>query len=165
MEPDEILFVMGHEMGHYALGHVWKGILFTWLLSLLVFGVTALVAGRALRRFGEQWGFTRLDDVASIPLLAVTMMLVLFVTQPLVNGFSRGLEREADVYGLEITRDNEAAARAFLKLGAQNKSDPDPPAWVRFVLYSHPTQAERVRLATTYRPWEKGEPNRLFRGK
>jgi len=165
METDEILFVMGHEMGHYVLGHIWKGIVFTWLQSLLIFGVTAVVATWALRRFGEQWGFTRLDDVASMPLLAVAMMLVLFVSQPLVNGFSRVLETEADVYGLEITRDGDAAARAFLKFGSQNKSDPDPPVWVRFVLYSHPTLAERVRLAITYRPWEEGKPNRLYRGK
>ena len=164
MEPDEILFVMGHEMGHYVLGHMWKGIVFTWLLSLVIFGLTALVASRALRSFGEAWGFTTLDDVASMPLLAAIMTLVLFVSQPLVNGFSRQLESEADVYGLEITRDNDAAARAYLKIGAQNKSDPEPSALLRFVLYSHPPLAERIRLAARYRPWETGEPNRLYRG-
>jgi Zn-dependent protease with chaperone function len=93
------------------------------------------------------------------------LALVLFLAQPLINGFSRGLETEADLYGLEITRDNDAAARAFIKLGAQNKSNPEPSAFVRLVLYSHPTPAERVLLAADYRPWAEGRPNRVYRGR
>ena len=165
MREDEILFVMGHEMGHYRLGHIWKGIVFTWLLSLLIFGATALISGWAISRFGQDWGFTRLDDVASLPLLMTALSLVLFLAQPLINGFSRGMETEADVYALEITRDNDAAARAFIKLGEQNKSNPEPSGFVRWVLYSHPTPAERVTLAATYRPWAEGRPNRLYLGK
>ena len=164
MKEDEILFVMGHEMGHYQLGHIWKGILFTWLLSVVIFGATALVAGWGMRRFGEHWGFTRLDDVASLPLLMTSLTLVLFLAQPVINGFSRRLETEADLYGLEITRDSDAAARAFIKLGQQNRSNPEPSGLVRWVLYSHPTPAERVMLAATYRPWERGEPSRVYRG-
>ena len=165
MREDEILFVMGHEMGHYRLGHIWKGIVFTWLLSVMIFGATALIAFWAMRRFGEHWGFTRLDDVASLPLLMTALALVLFMAQPVINGFSRGLETEADLYGLEITRDNDAAARAFIKLGAQNKSNPEPSGLVRWVLYSHPTPAERVTLAATYRPWAEGRPNRVYHGR
>src|SRR6185312_373627 len=37
LEQDEILFVMGHEMGHYVLGHVWKGILISSAISLALF--------------------------------------------------------------------------------------------------------------------------------
>src|SRR6185295_12391224 len=33
MKEDEILFVMGHEMGHYKLAHIWKGILYNSVLS------------------------------------------------------------------------------------------------------------------------------------
>jgi len=165
MREDEILFVMGHEMGHYRLGHIWKGILFTWLLSLLIFGLTAWISGWAVERFGAEWGFSHLEDVASLPLLMTALAIVLFVTQPLINGFSRQLETEADIYGLEITRDNDAAARAFIKLGAQNRSNPEPSGFVRWVLYSHPTPAERVTLAASYRPWAEGRPNRLYRGR
>jgi Zn-dependent protease with chaperone function len=118
-----------------------------------------------MRRFGERWGFTTLDDVASLPLLSLILSLTVFVAQPAVNAWSRGIETESDIYGLEITRDNDAAARAFLKLGAQNKSNPAPSALVRWVLYSHPTLAERVELALRYRPWEEGKPNRLYRGR
>ena len=163
MNEDEILFVTGHEIGHYALRHVWKGIAFTWLASLVVLWLTALLGERAVRRFGERWGFDRLEDVASLPLLALLFSLMAFLAQPAVNGFSRRSESEADVYGLEITRDNDAAARAFLKLGSQNKSNPEPPAFVRLLMYSHPTLADRVRLALSYRPWAEGKPNRFYR--
>jgi Zn-dependent protease with chaperone function len=165
MNEDEILFVMGHEMGHYALRHVWKGIAFTWLASLVLLWLAALLADGAVARFGERWGFERLDDVASLPLLALLVSLLGFLGQPAVNAVSRRIESEADVYGLEITRDNDAAARAFLKLGSQNKSNPEPSEFVRLVMYSHPALADRVRLALSYRPWTEGKPNRFYRGR
>lgn len=164
MAEDEILFVTGHEIGHYALRHIWRGIAMTSAASLLLLWAVAGIAAWGVRRFGESWGFRNLSDPASLPLLAAAMGLVVTLAQPAVNGFSRSIEREADVYGLEITRDNDAAARAFMKIGAQNRSNPDPPAWARLTLYSHPTLSERVRLALGYRPWEEGRPNRFYRG-
>jgi Zn-dependent protease with chaperone function len=163
MNEDEILFVMGHEMGHYVLRHIWKGIAFSWLGSVFMLWLTSRIAERLVARFAGRWGFDRLDDVASLPLLSLLISLLAFVGQPAVNGMSRQVESEADVYGLEITRDNDAAARAFLKLGSQNKSNPEPSTFVRLVLYSHPSLSERVKLAMSYRPWEHGEPNRFYR--
>jgi STE24 endopeptidase len=165
MEEDEILFVTGHEIGHYALGHIWRGIAITSAASLLLFWITARIAGWAVRRFGDAWGFDHLADPASLPLLAATLTLVVTVSQPVIHSVSRSIEREADIYGLEITRDNDAAARAFMKLGAQNRSNPEPPAWVRFWLYSHPTLSERVTLASSYRPWEEERANRFYHGR
>ncbi len=165
MKEDEILFVMGHEMGHYRLGHIWQGIAFTWILSFALLWVAARITGWAVGRFGERWGFATLDDAASLPLLSLVLTLLVFVAEPATNGYSRRVETQADIFGLEVTRDNDAAARAFLKLGSQNKSNPEPSALVRWVLYSHPTLAERVNLALTYRPWEEGKPNRLYHGR
>jgi STE24 endopeptidase len=164
MEEDEILFVMGHEIGHYALRHIWKGIALSWLGSLVLLWISARIARAATNRFGERWGFTGLDDVASLPLLSLILAFLSFVSLPVANEVSRRIETESDLYGLEITRDNDAAARAFLKLGSQNKSNPEPSPFVRFVLYSHPTLSERVRLALAYRPWEEGRANRFYRG-
>jgi len=64
MEEDEILFVMGHEMGHYRLGHIWKGIGLYSAMSFLFFFLVAQMAGWAVARFGPHWGFTDLGDVA-----------------------------------------------------------------------------------------------------
>jgi STE24 endopeptidase len=165
LKEDEILFVMGHEMGHYKLGHIWKGIGAYSLLSFLLFFLAARLTGWAVKRFGPRWGFTELSDVASMPLLSAALSLLTLVAQPAINGYSRRIEHEADVFGLEVTRDNDAAARAFLALGSQNRSDPEPAGWITFFQYTHPPLMERVTFALRYRPWEGGKPNRFFHGR
>lgn len=163
MRDDEILFVTAHEMGHYRLGHVWKGVLFTAAFGVVLLFVAQRACDAALRRFGGRWGVRGMDDVASLPLLIGTVSLLAFLSQPVVNAYSRAIESQTDVYGLEMTRDNDAAARAFLTLARSNRSDPDPPPLVKWVLFSHPPAIERVRLALTYRPWSEGLPNRYAR--
>lgn len=164
MAEDEILFVMGHEMGHYRLGHIWKGIGLFSALSFGFFFVVSRIAGWATARFGELWGFTEVGDVASMPLLAATLTVVALLTQPAVNGFSRAIEHEADVFAVEVTRDNDAGARAFLKLGSQNRADPEPAPFVKLFLYTHPPLIERIAFALEYRPWREGRANRRFHG-
>ncbi len=164
MEQDEILFVMGHEMGHYKLGHIWKGIGVFSVLSFLFFFLVSRIAGWAVAQFGALWGFDDLGDVAAMPLLAAVVGLLALVTQPAVNGFSRAIEHESDVFAVEVTRDNDAGARAFLKLGSQNRSNPEPSAFVRLFLYTHPPLLARMRFALEYRPWEEGKANRYFKG-
>jgi Zn-dependent protease with chaperone function len=164
MQEDEILFVMGHEMGHYKLGHIWKGIAAYSLLSVLLFFLAARLTGWAVRRFGPRWGFTELSDVASMPLLSAAISLLTLFAQPAINGYTRRVEHEADVFALEVTRDNDAGARAFLKLGSQNRSDPEPPSWITFFQYTHPPLMRRIRFALEYRPWERGRPNQYFHG-
>ena len=163
MKDDEILFVMGHEMGHYKLGHDWKGVLFTSALSFVVFFLCFVLMRWGVARWGGRWGFRELHDVASLPLFAVALSLVSLIALPAFNAFSRGIEHEADGFGLEVTHLNDAAARALIKLGSQNRSDPDPGTLLRVLEYSHPPQLERVRYAGRYRPWERGEPNRYFK--
>lgn len=165
MREDEILYVMGHEMGHYRLGHIWKGILFASALSFAFFLLLFLIVRGLVRRFGERWGFASVHDEASIPLLALVVSLLTFAAQPIANARSRQVEHEADAFGLEVTRMNDAAARALIKLGSQNRSNPEPSLLVRTFLYSHPPLVERVRFASEYRPWERGEPNRYFHGR
>ncbi|HEY2954084.1 MAG TPA: M48 family metallopeptidase [Candidatus Eisenbacteria bacterium] len=165
MTEDEILCVMGHEMGHYVLGHIWKGILLTVALSALLFYLSYVSTRGAVARFGGRWGFTELSDVASMPLIVATIGLASFVAQPLTNSFSRAIEHEADQFGLEITQLSDAAARAFLKLGSQNKSNPEPNPLVKAFLYTHPPLIERIRFALEYHPWTEGKPNAKFHGR
>ena len=165
MRTDEILFVVAHEAGHYRMHHMWWGILFMAGMSFVVFGLSALFLRGAVRRWGGRWGFHELHDIASVPLFLLAFTLFGTLAQPAVNAFSRRIERDSDTFALELTRANDAGARAFMKLGSQNRSDPDPPAFVEFFAYSHPPLLDRVRYALSYRPWATGQPNRLFEPK
>jgi Zn-dependent protease with chaperone function len=165
MKEDEILFVMGHEMGHYVLHHIWKGIMITVALSALFFFLSFVFTGWAVARFGPRWGFTELSDVASLPLIVGTIGLISFVAQPMTNSFTRAIEHEADQFGLEVTQLNDAGARAFIKLGAGNKSNPEPNPIIKAFVYTHPPLVERIRYALDYHPWTEGKPNAKFHGK
>ncbi len=163
MTPDEILFVVAHEAGHYRMHHLWWEILFMTGMSFVVFWLGGLLARAALHRWGTRWGFHELHDIASLPLFVVVFTLLMTLAQPLSNGFTRRIEHDADTFALELTHANDAGARAFIKLGAQNRSDPDPSPLIEALTYSHPPLLDRVRFAVSYRPWETGQPNRLYR--
>ena len=164
LSEDEILAVMGHEMGHYVLHHLWRGIALMWLLSFVLFFATARMVDAAIARGGTRWGVRDRADVAALPLYALVLTLLLALAQPMIIAESRRVEHEADVFGLEATHLNAAATSAFVKLGAENRSDPDPPALIRLLLYTHSPLIDRVRFAQGYHPWTSGLANRYYHG-
>jgi STE24 endopeptidase len=146
--PDEIETVLAHELAHHVHNDLLKGLLeeavlipFTlWLASLLLaWGVSA-------------FGFRGIADVAALPLFVAVMSIFGLVTMPAGNFLTRQMERAADRYALETTHNNAAFKSVMLKLASQNLSDADPPAWVRFLFYSHPPVSERVRMADASQP-------------
>jgi STE24 endopeptidase len=154
----EILFVVGHEMGHYVLGHVARLILLGTAMAFLCLFILHRSARGLLARYSGRFGFTELADVASLPLILLVAELVAFVATPGLLAFGRHTEHEADRFGLEITRDNQAAARAFVKLGSENLGIPRPGPLYKLWRSDHPPLGERIDFCNTYRPWEKGEP-------
>jgi STE24 endopeptidase len=162
----ELLFVMGHEMGHYVLGHVWKTILS--LSALIIAGLLAihLTADWLILRYRERLGFTRLSDIASLPLIILLFAAYTFIISPAALAISRHFEHEADRFGLEITEDNYAAATAFVKLQTENLGVPRPGLLYKLWRESHPPLGERIDFCNDYRPWQTGEPleyGKLFR--
>jgi Zn-dependent protease with chaperone function len=160
--PDEVLAVVGHELGHYVLGHIWKGFLF--FTGGLLIGL--YVAYRALQwvlaRWGKAWGVRGQEDWAALAVLLLIFHVLEFAGTPIGNAFSRMEEHAADVYGLEVTHgvvpdSQEVAAQSFQKMGDIDLADPDPPKFITFWLYSHPPLGERLEFAHNYDPWSKGE--------
>jgi Zn-dependent protease with chaperone function len=158
LEPPEILFVMGHEMGHYVLHHIRDTIIVISLLTLLGLWFVHRTSGYLIRKYQSRFGFDRLSDVASVPLLGLLFGLVMFVATPVMNGYSRYHEHEADRFGLEITHNNYAGAAAFVKLQKENLANPRPGALYVFLRADHPPIGARVDFMNSYKPWESGQP-------
>jgi Zn-dependent protease with chaperone function len=160
LEDDEVLFVMGHEMGHYALGHVVTGILLASAVVLVALWGVHRTAGALFRRFGRRFGFSALAEPASLPLLALLINVFLLLAQPAALAWSRYQEREADRFALELTRDNRSCGGAFVKLQTENLSNPRPGRLYVALRASHPPIAARVDMCNGYRPWVAGGPLR-----
>jgi len=160
MNERELLFVVGHEMGHYVLHHVQMLILAASLLVLLALYAVHRSAGWAIGRWSRRFGFDRLDDIASYPLLSVIVGVVALAITPAFLAFDRHLEHEADRFGLELTRDNHAGATAFVKLQTQNLSTPYHSTLYKLWHDGHPPVGERIDFANAYRPWAQGQPLR-----
>ena len=163
MTTDETLFVFAHEMGHYVLGHIRDGFLFFAVVLLLAFYLAFRGLHGALDRWGTAWRIHTTEDWASLAVMLLILSVFLFFASPVINGFTRMQEHNADVYGLEVIHgivpdSAETAAHAFQVMGEVDLSDPNPPAFVTFWLYSHPPVADRLVFARTYDPWAKHEP-------
>ena len=157
----QIVFVTGHEMGHYVLLHVLKGLAFFAGLLLLLFYLGSRLIGWVLARWGAKWAIRGLDDWASLPALFLLLSVFVFVANPAANAFSRHLEHQADQYGLEVTHgltpdSGQVAAQAFQKLGEVDLADPDPNPVDVFLFYDHPTIPDRIQFSLRYDPWAAG---------
>ncbi len=166
LEPDQVLFVTAHEMGHFVLGHTLIFILGAASLVTISLYVVHRSAGGLIARYSRRFGFDRLSDVASFPLLLLLGGIVSLALTPLLLALSRYQEHEADRFALEITRDNRTAATTFVRLQEENLSVPRPGRFYTLWRGSHPGLGDRVDFANRYRPWETKQRlryDRLFR--
>jgi Zn-dependent protease with chaperone function len=162
MNSGQILFVFGHEMGHYVLGHIWIGIAAASVGILVFLFLAYYTMGWALGRWGARWEIQGMADWASLPVLLLALAVFGFLGEPLSSSFSRVLEHNADIYGLEVIHgivpnSAEEAADAFQILGEVSLDDPHPSPFIEFWLYDHPSITERVRFASEYDPWAAGQ--------
>lgn len=164
LDEPELLFVMGHEMGHYALGHVVRSILLSSVVILASLFFVDRAARWAIARWGappakpSRFGFDRLSDVAATPLILMLMHVAALGLAPVVNTYSRYQEFEADRFALELTRTNHSGATAFVKLQEENLSNPRPGLFYKTFRATHPSIGERIDFCNSYRPWTSGAP-------
>ena len=147
MPQDQILAVVAHEMGHYVLKHLYWGFALSVGGLLVLLPLAQKFAEWQIARFGPRWGVTSLTDYAATPALLLTVSLFSFFLAPITNAASRRIEHQADAYGLAVAGNRPAMARAFVSLSEQNLSDPDPPAFIKFWLFTHPPLQERIDFA------------------
>jgi STE24 endopeptidase len=166
LDEDELLAVMGHEMGHYVLGHVTRTILLLSICNLLGLYLLHRIGNWLVGRYPDRFGFDRLSDVASLPLFLLLIHVGSLLGTPPAYAYSRWQEHEADRFALEITRENHAAASAFVKFQEDNLSNPRPGLPFTLWRATHPSLGERIDFCNQYHPWATGEPliyGHLFR--
>ncbi|MCB0174405.1 MAG: M48 family metalloprotease, partial [Anaerolineae bacterium] len=144
---DEIETVMAHELGHHVHHDLTLGIIVQSVLTL-----AGLWLADVIIRWGvAAFGYYGLTDPATLPLFIVAFTIFGLVTMPLGNLWSRWREVKADAYALETTRNPAAFISAMTRLANQNLAEAEPPAWVEFLLHSHPSISKRVAMAESFR--------------
>jgi STE24 endopeptidase len=163
LSTPETLFVFGHEMGHYVLGHIRNSLLWLAVLLLVLLWIGSHIMRWTIARYGSKWRIRDPGDWASVPLLLLIVAVASFLTEPVINGYSRWQEHQADIYGLEVTHgvvpdSATAAAHSFQVMGEIGLDEPNPNRFIEFWLFSHPSTSDRLTFAETYNPWTQGKP-------
>jgi Zn-dependent protease with chaperone function len=171
---DEVLFIFGHESGHYVLHHLPKQMALAAVFFFFLYMGCAWLGGWMARRYSGRW-LRRGDETNENPLATRTGFVILlfavsiasFVASPLTNAASRHFEHEADVYGQEaihglVADPQKTAVAAFSALGEAWLEDPEPSPLIEFWLYDHPSVKNRANFARQYDPWANGGRGKFF---
>jgi Zn-dependent protease with chaperone function len=164
---DEILVVFGHELGHYVLHHIERGLAMGAVLSLFFLWLGSHLARFLISRYGPRWHIASLENWAATAVLLLVLSILSFVAQPIGNSISRAQEHQADVFGSEVvhgivTEPQKVGAQSFQRLGEESLEYPTPSPFVVFWTYTHPPIAERMAFAAGYDPWQQGAQPRYF---
>ena len=167
LTPDEILFVFGHESGHYVLGHVVRGLMLSFIGSFVLLWLGFHFVRWAIARFGAGWQIPSQEDWGALAVLLLAFALFSAAFEPVGAVISRGQEHAADVYGQEavhgIVADPQTTARnAFDVLGRTSFDDPNPGRFLEFWTYDHPSIGRRAAFGRAYDPWAPGYAPKYF---
>lgn len=147
--PEEIEAVMGHEMGHYVLNHIPKDLMFLLIVFVCFFGFLYWSVNWCLARWGDKWQIRGVGDPAVLPLVMLLASLFFFVLTPIQNTQTRTQEAEADMFGINASRQPDGMARAALHLGEYRKMRPGPIE--EFIFFDHPSGYNRIHRAMQWK--------------
>ena len=141
INPDEMEAILGHELGHYKLGHIRKT-----LISSLVFGFLGFYILNEIFKsdnFFISHGLENLTVYSKFLMFYLVIGSYTFFTKPITSALSRKREFEADDFSFQFT-DGEHMISGLLKLTKDNASNLTPDPLYSSYYYSHPPIAERV---------------------
>jgi STE24 endopeptidase len=165
--PDEVLLIFGHELGHYVLHHIERGLVMASVLSFFFLWIGYRLALFLVARYGSRWHITSLEEWAATALLLLVLSILSFAAEPISNTISRMQEHQADVFGSEVVHGivadpQRVAAESFQRLGEESLEYPYPSPFIVFWTYTHPPTAAREAFAASYDPWQAGGQPRYF---
>jgi STE24 endopeptidase len=147
--PETVKAVLGHEMGHYVLGHMYTQVAFLAVMLFLGFAFVRWAFGRVLSRFGERWSVRGIGDVAGLPLVIALFSVFSFAVTPIDNTMTRIAEEQADAFGLDAAREPDGFAQAAVLLAEYRKMRPGPVEEALF--HDHPSGWNRIRRAMEWK--------------
>ena len=168
LPDDEVLFVFGHESGHYVLHHIPKGFALSAVGLFFIYWACAGFAAWMVVRFGAHWGVTEISSRTGFVVLLFSVSIASFLLQPLSSAVSRHFEHQADVFGQEaihgiVPDPQKTAVAAFNALGQSWLEDPNPNPFIEFWLFGHPSTQHRAEFALHYNPWANGGDGEFFK--
>ena len=140
---------MGHEMGHYVLNHVFKGLVLNGLVLVIMFALLDWGLAAGLARWGATWGIRGITDLAVVPLAVMLLTILSFLLTPVNNTITRTMEYEADMYGINASQQPDGEAEVDLLLGEYRKLDPGPIE--EFIFFDHPSGRTRITAAMRWK--------------
>ena len=147
--PEEIQAVMGHEMGHYVLNHIPNTVIFLVIVDVLFFAWLCGGLRWALTRWRDKWQIHEVSDPAVLPLVTLMAGIFFFVLTPVQNTQTRAQEKEADLFGLNASRQPDGFAQAAIHLGEYRKMHPGPIE--EFLFFDHPSGYNRIHSAMVWK--------------
>jgi STE24 endopeptidase len=153
--PEEVKAVLGHEMGHYVLNHVFHGIFEFSILIVIGFAFVKWAFDKVRMRWGANWGIRDVGDTAGLPLLGALFTVFMFVLTPVNNTLTRMQEAEADAFGLNAARQPDGFAQAAIHLSEYRKMEPG--AVEEFFFYDHPSGYHRIHRAMVWKAEHVGD--------
>ena len=138
----ELLAVLGHELGHFAHGDIYKNIALVGAMLLAMFGIF----GNLPESLYLELGISESPYLVMI-LLLLFMPVLGFVMMPIMGIVSRHNEYAADRMGSELGGPSGEIelANALIKLVQENKSFPLSHPLYIFFHYTHPPVIERLK--------------------
>ncbi|XP_074832618.1 CAAX prenyl protease 1 homolog isoform X1 [Carettochelys insculpta] len=141
---EEVLAVLGHELGHWKLGHTIKNIVISQMNSFLCFFLFAVLIGQ--RELFTAFGFYETQ-----PTLIGLLIIFQFIFSPYnevlsfcLTVLSRRFEFQADAFAKELGKANDLYS-ALIKLNKDNLGFPVSDWIFSMWHYSHPPLLERLQ--------------------
>jgi len=138
--------VTAHEIGH----HMHRDIYRLFIIQSAVYLVVLKLVDVVLKTTSGPLGFSGISDPAALPWMVLLFAAFGALASPLMNAYTRHVEKQADAYALNITTDPISFTRAMTRLVNQNLAVASPPQWEEFLFYDHPSYNKRVKLAQDY---------------
>jgi STE24 endopeptidase len=148
--PGGVREVMGHEIGHYVLNHTVSILLMSAVLYAVVFALANILFGWLSK--GERWGVRDVSDPAGMPLLFVVVGFLFTLATPVQNNMIRYHEHQADIFGLNASREPDGFAETALLLSEYRKMEPSP--FELWFFYDHPSGYQRIHMAMQWKAHE-----------